>query len=397
MDPPESPPISSDPPDPASPSDSTNSTDSRPVPEIPHREWSISNCIINLQMQVPPGVDPTWYFHISYPEYGYVLTRPYPPPPLNVKSLIPATMEERRQILSAYTDHELLETLSMVPPYSNRTELIVTLAERISLPGFFIPLTRRCYNDRTILLSETQDSAVPLIGYGTVFRYRGYEVDEFLGAFYPEGSPGGPIMYRYPDRPQCVWSHHDIRDLYRLLPYFPNTDKLAQHLYQSFLRDPEAGTTELLNTFLNMSDQQKSAIETWLDCLFETAMYMRRWPGPGHPYPIQAHQTHSEEVPDIQVSQGLIKLNDLMEAADYITRKFLQDLREIRHYQTTLILGRYVVTKMPLLQILERIQQGDECIRMASSDLLITANYYRELLFGSGFAYFDLTELQHIT
>jgi hypothetical protein len=374
-----------------------NSIEFGPIPEIPHRDWPIHECIDHFQMMVPPGINPDWYFHVSYPEYARVLTRSIDHFSLNLNTLKQMSVDERRWLLLTYTDRELLDAFEILPAYSTRSELVTTLAERMDLNGFFIPLAIRCRNDKTTLLSYTREPGLVLIGYGTVLSYWGYEIDELRGAFYPEGSPGGPIIYRRPDRPQKIWSVEEMRDLYRLLGSLPGSEALRYHLHQSFLRDPDNGSTELIDTFIHYSEEQKHHIELWLQLLFETAMYMRRWEGPGHPYPLRSYQTHVNDLPDVAVSQGLINLDQLTTTFDVATQNFIRALREVRHYQTTQLLGRYVVTTLPLTRILERIQNEEECIRMASSDLIISTNYYHELLFGSSFPDFEVSELQHIT
>jgi hypothetical protein len=374
-----------------------NSIDFGAIPEIPHRDWPIHECIDHFQMIVPPGINPDWYFHVSYPEYARVLSRSDDHFRLNLGTLTRMSVDERRWLLLTYTDRELLDAFEILPAYSTRSELVTTLAERMDLNGFFIPLAIRCRNEKTTLLSLTREPGLILVGYGTVLSYWGYEMDELLGAFYPEGSSGGPIVYRRPERPQKTWSVEEMRDLYRLLGSLPGSEALRYHLYQSFLRDPDNGSTELINTFIQYSAEQKHYIDTWLKLLFDTAMYMRRWEGPGHPYPLRSYQTHVNEIPDVAVSQGLIELDRLTATFDGATLNFILALREVRHYQTTQLLGRYVVTTLPLTRILERIRNEEECIRMASSDLIISTNYYHELLFGSSFPDFEVSELQHIT
>lgn len=375
----------------------TNSPELRPIPEIPHRDWPVQDCIDHLQMIVPPTTSIEWYFHVSYPDYARVLSRTETHPVLTLTTLASMTVDERRWLLLSYTDRELLDVFEILPAYSTRSELVTKLAERVDVPGFFIPLAIRCRNEKTTLFSSTREPSLILIGYGTVQNYWGYELDELLGAFYPEGSPGGPIVYRRPDRPEKSWLVEEIRDLYRLLGSLPDSDQLRHHLYQSFLRDQDHGSTELIDEFITYPEERKQNFAIWLQLLFETAMYMRRWLGPGHPYPIRSYETHSSEIPDVQVSRGLIELDSLTRSFDLPTQNFIRSLREVRYYQTTQLLGRYVVTTLPLSRIIERIRNEEECIRMASSDLIISANYYRELLFGSSFPDFEVSDLQHIT
>lgn len=120
--------------------------------------------------------------------------------------------------------------------------------------------------------------------------------------------------------------------------------------------------------------------------VFYAGMYMRRWRGPGHPYPHMVEETKGSFDPNPNVT---LALNAVHEAAATLPKYYR--LPVIDYYDYRL----YVYEWLGVL--LDEIRAGDKCIRMASTLLIYTAAYYLEQAFGVKIPDFDIHRLERIS
>jgi len=386
----------------------------------------ISNFITTYDVVVPPDIIPEDYYRVSVEDYDCVLNSGnVKPTDIKLQELYTYTISKCREQLSPFTDKQLIELFGIYPVYSSRHELVDTLIDRLCLQGFFIPLKRTSSNEETLLFHPTSDQSILMIAYGTVFEYRLYEIDELYLSFHPEETPDGPIIFRRPESPLRIWNDTDILDLYRLLSFFielpsqrgtqesrlsqiqkiipiqaspqklmSECTQLMTRIRQGLIRDFEM--RPIITKFQDLSFDIQKQIFIWLHTLFYTGLYMRRWKGPNHPYPLRSEQTQSDDVPDLEVSHGLLLMESQRSALPPDGKTFVKELKLVRYY-TGKPLGKYIVTSVYLDRILEKILDEEECIRMASTDIIVTANYYLDLLYMAPISDLDLNQLDHIS
>ena len=121
-------------------------------------------------------------------------------------------------------------------------------------------------------------------------------------------------------------------------------------------------------------------------------MYMRKWRGPGHPYPIYEAQTKTLGYdPNDKVTESLIHCHQQL-VDNSQERKFAWDL-PVCFYERATVMNKNV----SLGQLLEIVGSGGYCIRMASS--LLTSSSYRYLLlfFGERIPNVDMNWIEAVS
>src|SRR3990167_394482 len=89
------------------------------------------------------------------------------------------------QHISKLRDQEIFLQLDIKVGYTSRTELEDNSVRTFTSNCFFIPVYgMRSTNSHTIIGTEIKDSSTFFIGYGTVYKYFTYELDDLVGAFY---------------------------------------------------------------------------------------------------------------------------------------------------------------------------------------------------------------------
>lgn len=187
----------------------------------------------------------------------------------------------------------------------------------------------------------------------------------------------------------------------KIIPIQANPQKLMSEctqlmtrIRQGLIRDFEI--RPIIAKFRDLSFDVQKQIFIWLHTRFYTGLYMRRWKGPDHPYPLRSEQTRSDDVPDLEVSHGLLLMESQRSALPPDGKTFVQELKLVRYY-TGKPIGKYIVTCVYLDRILEKILDVEECIRMASTDIIVTANYYLDLLYTEPIPDLDLNQLDPIS
>lgn len=322
------------------------------------------------------------------------------------------TDDEVGQLLSHYTDQEIFAYTGIYIPYTSRGNLIAKITNARRVKTFFIPTVRSCINQTTITtLDETNDPNQFIVGYGTIFSYYCYNFDDFLENFkeYPIADQIN-FRFRKPDTLADNFSNVEIRSLVRLLKIYPNTQEVVNVLLEGLAKVYEVTEydRDIQVQFLQMVN--KLTVREWLLQLFNIGMYMRRWQGPPHPYPVILTETQGDIDPNLKVNEAMALLGyfpvyqgqvgePLIGIAAKLSeeeRTFMNNLRAVEYMGED---GRVKIAKQKDNTIgfyLSRVRKGDMCIRMASSIFIGTGYYYLRLFFKELIPNFEPTQLDRI-
>lgn len=360
-----------------------------------------------IGMAIPQGVDPRIYFRNNVIHYQRVISRGNYVPAFTESDFLTQYLD-----LELYTDLELFTLLGVYINYSSRPELLRNLSRLRNEEMFFIPFSRKCRNTYTQLFTPTSDESVFIIAFGTLSNYVGYEIEELTSAFhFTEPSSNtliqGDFVFLRPDNIREVFSVSQIKQLRDLLVTFSKFDVLIQKINEG-LHDLESKTEydrSLLSQLRTFSPEEMVPVKEYLDKIFELGMYMRRWKGPGHPYPLSEAQTRDNtllpEKKTWEVLDSLEKKRQQMSPRvrssivgtwDKRTDTFFNGLRIVDYYGMTAC-----QTSLSLSQLLHEVIKGAYCIRMASSRLISTSYYYLKLFFNESISNFHPSQVDPIS
>ena len=379
-----------------------------------------------IGMIIPPTVERKGtYFWNNVHLYKHILTRPATIGPID-KNLLSAgvlTNKEVKHMLKRYTDQEIFQYTGVYLPYTSRNGILDNVNDIRQNMKFFIPVVRACANEDTITtFDETADINIFIIGYGTMFEYFCYNLDDFMESFREfaiEGLEGvTAFRFRKPNEPAEDFTTQEIQELVTLLENYPNMEGVPAMINRlrnglQRVREMTDYDRQILTTFNGLPANDKPIVREWLHQLFNTGMYMRRWKGPGNPYPILRGDTQGPD-PNIKVNEQLqilgyhpvirkpdgkyppFSVSGITTRLTKDGQKFVNDLRSIEYVrgegdvrtprQQTRTIGYY----------LDRVRKGNMCIRMASSIFVATGSYYVGVFFEEDIPGFDPAQVARI-
>lgn len=375
-----------------------------------------------IGMIIPPNTEHKLdYMWQNIHRYKNILTRPDNIGPLD-KNLLSGNVlsnNEVKTLLSRYTDQEIFTYTGVYLPYSNRNEIINNVNTIRSTEGFFVPVTRACSNDETITtLDDVDDMDVFIIGYGTMFEYFCYNLDDFEENFteYPvEGLDNvNTFRFRKPNNPTEDFTVTQIISLVSLLEKYQNKEGVTQllEIIRSGLRQVREMTNydkSAVTNFNKLPTSDKPIIREWLYQLFYLGMYMRRWKGPKHTYPVSRSDTQGAD-PNTKVNEELAVLgyypvasgqrdygfSGITERLSQQGRKFVDQLRTIEYVRGEGEVRTPRQENRTIGYYLDRVRKGNMCIRIASGFLVGTASYYLGVFYSEEISNFEPTMLDPI-
>ena len=379
-----------------------------------------------IGMIIPPNEERKMdYLWRNIHRYKNILTRSANIGPID-KNLLSGNIlsnAEVKQLLSPYTDQEIFTHTGVYLPYESRNDIIDNVNDVRGHSKFFVPVVRACGNNEIVTTFEdTKNMEMFIVGYGTIFEYFCYNLDDFEENFreYPiEGLEGvNAFLFRKPNILAENFTVDEIQGLMSLLERYNNIEGVNNII--DILRQGIQKTREMTNydknilvTFNKLPSTDKPIIRRWLYQLFYTGMYMRRWKGPGNPYPVHEKDTTGED-PNVKVNEELQilgyypvpqKNNGTYPPYDVdgITgelskdgQKFVDELRSIEYVRGE---GDVRVPRQENKTIgfyLDRVRKGNMCIRMASSILGGTGSYYLGVFFAENIPGYDPTLVARI-
>lgn len=117
--------------------------------------------------------------------------------------------------------------------------------------------------------------------------------------------------------------------------------------------------------------------------LFEFGMYIRQWRGPGTPYPLLARDTTlcirqgTYNQQETLIYNSLVQLvESYLNAPDRI-KDSIKNLNTVTYQD-----NQYIIGGRKIQDIVDHIIGGQGCMRIYSSNIITTAVYYLQSLFG---------------
>jgi len=380
----------------------------------------------HVGMAIPPHADANLYFQNNILHYASVLSRPTDVSFCSREKFITMRDDEVSSYCKLLTDEELFRLSEVYINYASRSDLLTNLQNLRTREGFFIPLIRRCQNKHTQLYSDTTDTNIFIIGFGTLGSYIGYEIDELLHSFHyidtdsisgdesdtrqRNGRNRGDFIFRHPENIRSIFTINQIEQLRQLLLAwvgdYPTLQPLIDRIDEGLvdIRQKTDYDKQLLRDFRRLSKDQQNLIRSYLYDLFYAGMYMRRWEGPGHPYPHRTAQTENTKIsPDANTLKSLKTLESRIDTFAPQTKtlicgtytstrdNFTGGLRVVEYFGADPQQQRNFISNL-----LYEVMKGEYCIRMASSRFVGTGVYYLRLLYNENIPDFDPTTLDRI-
>ena len=268
--------------------------------------------------------------------------------------------------------------------------MIVNIFNLLTETGFFIVnqiIPDRAGNTRTTLLEEFNEIPTPYIVCGRLFEYMVYTVEELTMAFHMQDEE---IEFSRPDRPNQSFTTEEISTLNDILPRVvelnPSLGTVVTQLQDKIVRglitrsNRDRNTTTVNRHLRESSRGVRDQVKEIFMNIFYAGMYMRRWRGPGNPYPVTEAETMGRSDPQPQsiltlghVSEGMDRLQAMSGGQNI--RDLIETLRVVNVEAGTRESG-FTFTERNLFNYIGIIAQGQSCIRMASVPLITSAYYY---------------------
>ena len=111
-------------------------------------------------------------------------------------------------------------------------------------------------------------------------------------------------------------------------------------------------------------------------------MYMRRWKGPGFPYPVKEADTRGTDLTyEVKIKECVDVITNMLKTHHLYYRLYaIDNNRKEGHF----------------VSIFEKVKDGKYCIRSASKRFIATAVWYRLLLMGQAWPDVDINTIDRI-
>lgn len=315
-------------------------------------------------------------------------------------SLLFTPRDELKSYFQQLNDKEIFQSIGVYIPYFNRSSLINGIISTFTEHQFMFRYTisNDCsINQTTLLGTDINDTTTFMVCYGTCLKYHTYELAELQSAFY-EDDDTLIVQFRRPHNPKELFTLNDIDNLQSLLQSFPPTPDITSlfnkinHIMIS-LRDTIESDLIIKNNFTPLLPTDKTLFNDFLKELFFTGMYMRKWLGPGHPYPIDEQSTLDKHYsPDYNVSVHLTQCQTLINSMSNSSKKLYKSLF-ICQYNNK---GTIDVGREKFKSLFDIVIKGEECIRMASTRFIGTGYHYLRILFKYTIPDINISKLERI-
>lgn len=286
---------------------------------------------------------------------------------------------------SSLKDIEIFKIYNVFVYYTSRKELVENMVSLVSEENFMLRLERnqefyeRSKNKEILFTAEDIRSEPSVcVLYGTLKSYHTYTIEE-LNLCFSTSFSKRCIDFVKPNNINETFPDNRILYLKKLITCVPSEEskKLLETINQGFeyrelLKNYEKGILFLIGGF---SDDVVELIKSFLKKLFIIGMYMRRWKGPGHKYPLRESETLGEEKTQ-EINQEALEANKLLEKMGEKAKKFCMGLR-VCIFQN----GEIKYTNYFIEDSWERVFSGEMCIRMESSKFIVTAYFHLKHLF----------------
>lgn len=366
-------------------------------------QFKLGDIVDQLKMAVPLSFanNAAAYVRSNIVSYSEVLTRANIDV-IPIERLAVMRHPDVETYLSKLTDQEIHNLMGVYVSYNSRVELIQNTITLIHTPSFFYPTVRlyqRARNRETINLTDITDLNVFMIAYGTMVKYDVYELDDIIGAF-TRDTETGLLSFRHPENQHVKFTVQEVEGLRRLLMCFSSTPgiiRIIELIDQGLIDFHEklAQDDEYMEQLRKFPVPTKQLIQQFLRQVFYIGMYMRRWRGPGYPFPLKKSDTQlniSELELDTIVKKQIEPAVVLLDQMGKGAAEYCLNFRQCEYNQG----GTIDVITEKFNEIWHRVGSGKQCIRMASSIFVGTGYHYLRVLFRETIPNINVRELAKI-
>lgn len=246
---------------------------------------------------------------------------------------------------------------------NDRKDILSYIETDLYLERFRLLTTLPSYtskiNNETLMLTSIDDIPLPCITYGTLLEYRVFELEEFKQAWLTH--PGRAI-----DQSR-IYSKQERKELYSIFLSLGETS-LADKVISC-----SSENTEIIKKCVEENNRFRERFRSFCWQLFHAGMFLRRWRGHGHSYPLKKSDTLVDVDPEQNGIQALNKCQ--------IQQTELKDMcPEVKDITMEYMGGHSLIHGLPplLSTTINEILRGDICIRVVSTCLIDTAYYNLE-------------------
>lgn len=305
------------------------------------------------------------------------------------------SFEQSKQYLCHLSDKEIFSIIQCYVPYNSRSQLINYITSLLYTPDFFYPLVRNCTNSQTYLFTPTSDESVLMVSFGTITKYICYECDELINSFTFYGIDNceeKAFIFKNPNL-RDVFSSIQITRLLNTIILFTGFEKLIDKINIGLIYclQRSAYDETIIHRYHSFDKKYHPIIKKCLLSMFHCGMYMRKWLGPTHPYPLTTAMTKININTDEQIHNEMISLYQMLNQLPMDISTFILDLSIVEFY------GKgYGQHNNPIRNYLESVSAGVFCIRISSS-LFIGTGFYYLRLFGDIIDNFNPYNVERLT
>lgn len=366
-------------------------------------QFKLDDIVDQLKIAVPLSFanNVAAYVRSNIVSYSEVLTRANIDV-IPIERLMVMRPSDVETYFSKLTDQEIHSSIGAYVPYNRRVELVQNTIALINTPSFFYPTVRsyqRARNRETINLTDITDLNVFMIAYGTMAKYDVYELDDIIGAF-TRDTETGLLSFRHPENQHIKFTVQEVEGLRQLLSCFPSTPgitRIIELIDQGLIDAHEklAQDEEYMTRLQRFPVLTKQLIQQFLRQVFYIGMYMRRWQGPGHAFPLKQADTKLN-IPELELDASVKKqIEPAVALLDQMGKEALEyclNFRQCEYNQG----GTIDVITEKFDAIWHRVGIGKQCIRMASSIFVGTGYHYLRVLFRETIPNINVKELAKI-
>lgn len=345
---------------------------------------------------------------------------------LSIEEICKFSNMEIERYISSMSDKEIFSTFKIYIPYVTRNELVQRIIRAIRFNSFFFPIElnyEKSINKTTFFMYEDIREINFCICFGTINKFYTYEIEDLVNAFYRDNETG-IIDFRRPDNIELTFYDENIYELSDLIKILNSTENII-NIYRKINQDTEwfqklleipkplneinklfynineviidrldklKQDNEIRNKFITFETLQKELIREFLINVFYTSMYMRRWLGPGDPYPLREENTLKDISPDELVQKQGSVVNKILEKMDRETYKFCMELPGCYYNKGNFSVGLFNFEKIWT----ESVMKGEKCIRVSSNSLLGISIHFLRILFRQSIPDVDIREIDKI-
>ncbi len=370
------------------------------------QDYALNDLVDTLGMCIPMAASDRLELYVrnNLPHYKYAVSRSEHHSIFSMERLYTLDKAALNRYFRVLTDRELLDNLGVYIDYKDRPSLVDRACNIIfSHKTFLVPLDRtamRTQNKETVVMStDVTDDSIFMVGFGRPHSYYCYELEDLISAFYKD--PNGEMEFRKPNKIGRTFKIEQITQLKSLLGCYPRTrdiERLFTVIDETLIEKMEKtqydeGARIALRKF---TLRDKGYINTFLKEIFFAGMYMRRWKGPGHPYPTKRESTKVDYLPDAEVSDKLQSATRILDSMTKQCQTYCLGLNICEYKDTGQHRGNIMASRNKFRMLWVDVKRGVQCIRIASSQFVGTSYHYLRVLFHETMEGLNVAELDHI-